>query len=166
MNPGTPTTIDAEAPARWARWYAGLFLAAFLLCGLIGIEAWPLTGWRLFADARSAQQTSYQVAAVDRAGHETPVRFQDLPIRYHGNVQVLKGFAALPPARQAAVCAAWAGAVQAQGGEVAALRIYQLDVDLSKRQGRRSAPPRRTLRWTCQPPPGPGQGWRADAATG
>jgi len=172
MSPGTQTTTDTGAPPsspdpvpRWARWYAGVFLAAFLVCGVIGIEAWPLTGWRLFADARSARQTSYQAATVDRNGRETPIQFQDLPIRDHGNVQILKGYATLPAAKQAAVCAAWADAVRAQGGDVTALRIYQLDVDLSQREGRRGVPPQRTLRWTCQPQ-GPGQGWRVDAATG
>ncbi|HEX9342466.1 MAG TPA: hypothetical protein VF995_02465 [Actinomycetota bacterium] len=186
MNPGIQTESDTGAPPpapgpapRWARWYAGMFLAAFLVCGVVGIEAWPLTGWRLFADARSARETSFQAATVDHAGRETPIRFQDLPIRDHGNVQVLKGFAALSPAKQAAVCAAWADAVRAQGGDVAALRVYQLDVDLSQREGQRGAPTRRTLRWTCQPPPqgsgsgagggsgqGAGQGWRVDAAAG
>jgi hypothetical protein len=180
MSPGTQTETDTQAPPpapdpvpRWARWYAGVFLAAFLVCGVVGIEAWPFTGWRLFADARGARQTSYQAATVDHAGRETPIRFQDLPIHDHGNVQVLKGFATLPPAKQAAVCAAWAGAVRAQGGDVAALRLYQLDVDVSKREGPRGVPPRRTLRWTCHPQPrgsgfggGSGQGWRIDAATG
>jgi len=142
-----------------------VFLAAFLVCGVVGIEAWPLTGWRLFADARSASQTSFQAVTVDQNRRETPIRFQDLPIRYHGNVQVLKGFATLPPAKQAAVCQAWAEAVRADGGGTAvdAVRVYQLDVDVSQREGLRSAPPRRTLRWTCQPQ-GPGQGWRVDAA--
>ena len=87
---------------------------------------------------------------VDRAGHETPIPFRDLPIGYHGDVQILKGFAGLPRDRQAAVCQAWAEAVRARGGEVAEVRIYQTVTDGSRRVGERGAPPARTLRFTCR----------------
>jgi hypothetical protein len=49
--------------------------------------------------------------------------WRHLPVGYHGDVQVLKGFADLSPARQAAVCQAWAEAVRSRGGEVAEVRI-------------------------------------------
>ena len=88
---------------------------------------------------------------VDGQGHETPIPFRDLPAGYHGDVQILKGFAALPQARQAAVCQAWAGAVRDRGGEVAEIRIYQTVTDVSRRVGERGAPPERTLRFTCRP---------------
>jgi hypothetical protein len=133
----------------WTRRLVAAYLAAFLACGLLGLEAWPLTGWRLFADARRPVQTGFQAVTVDQAGRETPIPFAALPAGYHGNVQVLKGFAALPDARKLAVCQAWAQAVRARGGQVAAVRIYRTVTDLSARVGRRGAPPQRTLRWTC-----------------
>ena len=43
---GRGTPDPAPAP-RWARWFVGVFLGLFLLCGVAGFEAWPLTGWRL-----------------------------------------------------------------------------------------------------------------------
>jgi hypothetical protein len=149
----TAADPDAEpAPApRWARWFVGAFLAVFLVCGLVGLEAWPLTGWRLFADARQARQPGFQAVTVDRAGRETPVPFATLPVGYQGNVQVLKGFAGLPAGGQAAVCQAWATAVRSRGGEVAEVRIYQTVTDVSARAGDRGAPPERTLRFTCRP---------------
>jgi hypothetical protein len=148
----TPAASDAQPdPApRWARWFVGVFLAVFVVCGVAGLEAWPLTGWRLFADARQARQPGFQAVTVDRAGHETAIPFRDLPLGYHGDVQVLKGFAALPGDRQAAVCQAWAEAVRARGGEVAEVRIYQTLTDVSRRVGDRGAPPDRTLRFTCR----------------
>jgi hypothetical protein len=150
MEPAaTPTTAD-RAP-RWARLYVGVFLALFLVCGAAGLEAWPLTGWRLFADARPARQPGFQAVTVDGQGHETPIPFRDLPAGYRGDVQILKGFAALPPARQAAVCQAWAEAVRGRGGEVAEVRIYQTVTDVSRRAGDRGAPPERALRFTCRP---------------
>jgi hypothetical protein len=116
-----------------------------------GLEAWPLTGWRLFADARQARQPGFQAVTVDRADRETPIPFRDLPAGYRGDVQVLKGFASLPSARQAAVCQAWATAVRERGGEVAEVRIYQTVTDVSQREGDRGAPPARSLRFTCRP---------------
>jgi hypothetical protein len=150
MEPTAPTATADQAPP-WARWFVGGFLALFLVCGVAGFEAWPLTGWRLFADARQARQPGFQAVTVDAQGHETPIPFHDLPAGYHGDVQILKGFAALPEARQAAVCQAWAGAVRDRGGEVAEVRIYQTVTDVSRRVGERGAPPQRALRFTCRP---------------
>jgi hypothetical protein len=142
--------VSGRAP-RWARRFVGAYLAVFVVCGLFGLEAWPLTGWRLFADARQARQPGFQAVTVDRAGREAPVPFADLPAGYQGNVQVLNGFADLPAGRQAAVCQAWAEAVRDRGGEAAEVRIYQTLTDVSARLGDRGAPPQRTLRFTCRP---------------
>jgi hypothetical protein len=139
---------DSRAP-RWARRFVAAYLAVFVLCGLAGFEAWPLTGWRLFADARQARQPGWQAVTVDRAGRETPIPFRDLPPAYRGFVQVQKGFPELPADRQVAVCQAWAEAVRAHGGDVVAVRLYQTETDVSRRVGRRGAPPSRVLRFTC-----------------
>jgi hypothetical protein len=139
-----------ERPPPWLRRYLAAFLTVFALCGVLGIEAWPLTGWRLFADARPAVQHGWQAVTVDHAGRETPVPFDELPIGYRGWVQVLKGFTALPAGEQAAVCRAWADAVRARGGDVAAVRVYETWTDVSRRVGRRGAAPARTPRVTCQ----------------
>ena len=147
----TLTGPDADRAPRWARWFVGAYLAVFLVCGLVGLEAWPLTGWRLFAGARQARQPGFQAVTVDRAGRETPVPFADLPAGYQGNVQVLKGFARLTGGEQAAVCQAWATAVRSRGGEVAEVRVYQTVTDVSARAGDRGAPPQRDLRFTCRP---------------
>lgn len=155
QSPPAPTTAGPAAqpaPApRWARWFVSAFLALFVVCGVAGLEAWPLTGWRLFADARQARQPGFQAVTVDRAGRETPIPFRGLPVGYHGDVQVLKSFGGLPRDRQAAVCQAWAEAVRTRGGEVAEVRIYQTLTDVSQRLGDRGAPPARTLRYTCRP---------------
>jgi hypothetical protein len=141
--------VEHPSPPAWTRRFVAVFLAAFVVCGTFGLEAWPLTGWRLFADARQPVQVAWQAVTVDPAGRETPVPFGDLPAGYHGNVQVLKGFAALPAGEQAAVCRAWADAVRDRGGQVEAVRGYRTVTDLSRRVGERGAPPARELRWTC-----------------
>jgi hypothetical protein len=144
------TATGAGAVAPWTRRFVWAFLAAFVIAGVFGFEAWPLTGWRLFADARPARQVSLQAVTVDAAGRERPVPWDDLPVRFRGNVQVLKGFEDLRPGQQAAVCTAWADAVRARGGEVRAVRIYRVETDVSRRAGDRAAPGTRSLRFTCR----------------
>ncbi len=113
----------ARAPA-WVRRLVAAYLAAFVVCGLFGVEAWPLTGWRLFADARPARQAGWQAVTADAAGRETPIPFRDLPIRFHG-------------------------AVRARGAQVEAVRVYRTTTDVSRRVGPRGTPPERSLYWTC-----------------
>jgi hypothetical protein len=129
------------------------FLAAFLVCGLFGIEAWPLTGWRLFADARQRHQHGRLAVAVDQAGVERPVPFAELPAGFQGHVQVLRGFNRLADAERAAVCDAWAGELRARGWAVAEIRIDDTVTDVGDRRGLRGAPPRRTPRWVCETGP-------------
>jgi hypothetical protein len=136
--------------APWTRRFVWAFLAAFVIAGVFGFEAWPLTGWRLFADARTARQVSLEAFTVDAAGRERPVPWDDLPVRFRGNVQVLKGFEDLSSARQVAVCEAWADGLRGLGADVRAIRIYRVSTDVSRRAGDRAAPGERTLRFTCR----------------
>jgi hypothetical protein len=132
-----------------ARLAALAFLAAFVICGLFGFEAWPLTGWRLFADARERVQHGRLAVAVDPAGTERAIPFAELPAGFQGQVQVLRGFDALGDGARAAVCDAWAGALRARGWAVAEIRIDDTVTDVGDRRGQRGAPPRRTPRWVC-----------------
>jgi hypothetical protein len=155
------TARTSQGAGGLGRRVAVAFLVAFVVCGLGGFEAWPLTGWRLFADARQRVQHARLAVAVDMAGAERPIPFAELPAGFHGNVQVLRGFGALPVARQAAVCDAWAGALRARGWLVAEIRIDDTVTDVGDRRGPRSASrgaaPRRTPRWVCRLGPGPTQ---------
>src|ERR671914_45223 len=77
-----PARHAPDQPPRWARRFVAAYLAVFLVCGLAGFEAWPLTGWRLFADARQARQPRFQAAVCqawaeavrDRGGEVAEVR--------------------------------------------------------------------------------------------
>src|SRR6266536_519518 len=70
----TRTATGAEPVAPWARRFVWAFLAAFVIAGVFGIEAWPLTGWRLFADARTAKQVSWQGVTAAPAGRSPSAR--------------------------------------------------------------------------------------------
>jgi hypothetical protein len=130
------------------RAFVAVFLTAFVVSGVVGIEAWPLTGWRLFSRLRTADQTSWTAAAVDGHGVERPVPFAELPRGYRGSLHVLAGIPALSPVRREAVCRAWALALRQRGADVVAVRIYQTQARLAL--GRRgSSTVSRQLRYTC-----------------
>jgi hypothetical protein len=127
-----------------------VFLASFVLAGVLGIEAWPLTGWRLFADVRRPEQTAVRAYVVDPNGAERLLPFARLPQPYSGSTQVLNGLLRLPPNEREAVCAAWAAGARDIGLRVAGIRVYRLAWDVSLREGRRSAPPAdRTMLFAC-----------------
>ncbi len=142
---------DAERPPAWARWFVGLFLGAFVVCAVAGIEAWPLTGWRLFSHLRHEHQTTWQAFAVDSSGVETRVSFARLPAAYHGFTLIVSKFGSLPAGRRTETCRTWAAAVRTSGEDVVALRIYRLDWNLVPRKdGRPAVPPTRTPELECR----------------
>lgn len=119
-------------------------VAAVASCGLTGLEAWPLTGWRLFSERRHPVTSRYEVRAVDPAGFEAAIPFARLPHGYSGSNPLLEGMAGQSPSQREGVCAAWARATTAYTGTpVTEVRVYQVTEDL--RQGSR----RTEVAWTC-----------------
>jgi hypothetical protein len=146
-----PVRDDAvERAPRWSRAFVAVFLGAFALCGLLGIEAWPLTGWHLFSRLRSDHQVTWQAIAVTGSGTEQEVRFERLPRAYSNFRLLMRGFSSLSAADRAAACRAWAEAVRREGTSLASLRLYRVDWYVSYRHGSGSGPPpSRTLLYTC-----------------
>lgn len=115
------------------------FLAAFFICGFARIEAWPLTGWRLFSVARERLQTSYEVVLVnDRGEHTMP--FSRMGLEYRGATQIASELART--GRPEAVCSAWAAGARRAGKTLEEIRIYRVVRDVGDRRGDRGAPPR------------------------
>jgi hypothetical protein len=142
---------DVAAP-RFARPFVAAFLAAFVICALATIEAWPLTGWRLFSHLRTEQQVRWAATAVDREGREHPYPLGALPDGFRGFAFLMNGFASDSAARRAELCETWRlGAAELIGFEARAVRIYQLRSDLSQREGDEGAAPQRTLTYVCRP---------------
>jgi hypothetical protein len=138
-----------EGPPVRTRLFVAAFLSAFLVCGFAGIEAWPLTGWRLFSHLRTPTLTTWQAETLDAAGHRTPLRFEELPRAYRNFTLIMKSFDARPPREQQSACTDWATAARATGREVAALRVFRLTWDLSEREGGRSRLVERRLVYEC-----------------
>ncbi|MBI4261422.1 MAG: hypothetical protein HY658_12750 [Actinobacteria bacterium] len=132
-----------DAP-RWARPFVAVFLALFVVTGLLGIEAWPLTGWRLFAAERTARQVGYRATVVRDDGAEAPLSFGRLGPAFRGSTLALARFPEMPAAEREAVCSAWAGALRARGRSVREIRVYRESWDVTIRDGPRAAPPATT----------------------
>jgi hypothetical protein len=138
-----------ELPPRRVRAFVVAFLGAFLLCGLFGLELWPLTGWRLFSQLRTDHQVSWQATAVREAG-ETQVRFAELPRTHRNFPLVMRTYSELPRAQQIEACRLWLEAAQGQLPDATAMRIYRIDWYLSHGHGPEDGPPpTKTLLMTC-----------------
>ena len=125
-----------------------LFLAAFFVAGVFGIEFWPLTGWRLFSHLRRAEVTSWQAVVVTPSGTEEPLPFGEIA-RFRGTVHVLKRFDGLDPRTQNAVCRTWESAVRDLRGDGFQIRIYRVNVTRSIDRRQDPGAYRRSLRFVC-----------------
>jgi hypothetical protein len=142
--------VASQSVPAWARWFVRLFLAAFVVCALAGIEAWPLTGWRLFSHLRTERQTAWEPDAVGVDGREARLAFGSLPAAFHGFPLLMKTFAGLPRSEQASVCAAWLSAARTMKPGTTAIRIYRVSFDLlPRRDGRPAGPSTRQLAYRC-----------------
>ena len=138
-----------ELPPRRVRAFVAAFLGAFVLCGLFGLELWPLSGWRLFSQLRTDRQVAWQATAVDGES-ETQIRFAELPRAYRNFPLVMRTYSALPRVSQVEACRLWLEAAQGPHPAATRLRIYRIDWHLSYRHGSRDGPPpRKTLLMSC-----------------
>ena len=109
---------------RGVRAFVAVFLSVFVACGLLQVEAWPLSGWRLFSHVRTGEIRSWLATAVDPDGVERPVPFGSFAAAHRGELQVLKGFDGLSVAERRDVCRAWADEMARIGVDVVEIRIY------------------------------------------
>lgn len=126
------------------RLFVRAFLAAFLIAGVAGVEAWPFSGFRLFSHVRSERVRGWQATVVDAAGVESPVRFWTMPVALRGLPHIADGFASLDGDRRRSVCRAWAESAAPAGREVVEVRLYATSERLTE-----PGSWRRELRHTC-----------------
>ena len=143
---GPTRTASATAPATRVFVYA--LLALLLMCGVAGIERWPLTAFRLYADPRRPTHPSWELATVDEVGAERTASLYDLPIAYRNTDRQLGRSGDPEPERVDARCRVWAAAFRDRDVSVVALRVYRSRVDA--RTGDRLT---RRLVWTCEAHP-------------
>ena len=130
-----PADVDRDAVPRSARWLVGGLFVLLLVPGLVGFDAWPLTGWRLFSLARDETQTLWVLEAVDDDGSSRLVDVEELPLRYRHAEWPMADLPGASTERRQAVCAALLGAVVDVEPATAELRIARDRARLEERGG-------------------------------
>jgi uncharacterized protein YqfA (UPF0365 family) len=128
-----PETLDR--PQRWARPFVTSLLVVFASCGLLGIEAWPLSGFRLFSAPRDERSVAWRLVAVTGDGEQVPVNVSKLGSAYRGFGFVARTFDELSSAERAQLCVVWARAARANGIDVAGFHIVRIEQRLLPRDG-------------------------------
>jgi hypothetical protein len=150
LSSTSPASIPEEQPSRVIRWFVRLFLAAFVVGAVFGIEAFPLTGFRLFSHLRHEQRATWVADTVRPNGTESPLVFTDLPRAYQGFTLVMSRFAGLSASAKAATCRAWLLEARRVRRGVASIRFYHVRWNLLPRAGDRAAGGTgRTLTYAC-----------------
>jgi hypothetical protein len=136
-----------------------VFLAAFIVCGLAGVEAWPLTGFRLFSHLRRERTVGWERTAVNAQGLERAINFAGLPDGYRSFVLVVTSFPSKPKNERDSMCRAWVEGLRRLDHGAVAMRIYELDQSLMPRgEDRPASKLRRTLLVTCSDEGASGEG--------
>lgn len=118
-----------------------------MFCGLARIEAWPLSGFRLFSGVRHDTHETWALRTV-HDGEEEPLSLADLPVAFRNTSRILDDFPHLTAAERDDVCDAWVEPLRADGRQVDEVRIY-LVTSVVKPGG---PPPQRDLMWECGRP--------------
>jgi hypothetical protein len=106
-----PDGPEAESPERdeaprSARIFVAVLFALLLVPGVVGFDAWPLTGWRLFSLSRDADQTRWVLEAVDGDGARRVVSLEELPLGFRHAEWPMADLPGASVARRDAVCGA------------------------------------------------------------
>ena len=132
---------EVTGPGRGRRLFVGVFLGVFLLSGLIGVEAWPLTGWSLYSRLRHGEQWGWQLLAVGPDGGEQPLELERLPAAFHGVNYFLGGFAGRPADEKESACRALGGAARSQYPHAVELAVDRVRYRIRTDPNRPPGPP-------------------------
>ena len=139
-----------DRPQPWARPFVAALLAAFVTCGVLGIEAWPLSGFRLFSAPRSSEATGWRLLALSADGEGVPVNVSRFGAAHRGFGFVARSFEDLPTPERIAVCEAWFRGAASIGIDAATLMLVRIEQQLLPRNDDGPiSEPRATVVATC-----------------
>lgn len=146
-------TTEVEQVPRAARRFVAVLLAAMLVPGIVGFEAWPLTGWRLFSLSRDESQSRWVVQAVDGEGEVDVVSLEELPLGYRHAEWPMADLPRASDRQREAVCEALADAVADVRPGVAEVRLAKDAQTLVERDGEWVLTHDPEVEVTCRPTP-------------
>lgn len=129
----------------------GSFFLLFTVAAAADVNAWPLTGWRLFSTVRGPTLPGWEAVVVAGDGDEAPVPFDQMGRGYRGALHVLNDFPRLPDAERQAVCRTWLAGARRVGADVTAVRIYRTVSTVSLGTSPPTTVKARRLHSTCSP---------------
>jgi hypothetical protein len=134
----------------WARPFVAIVLGAFLVCGIGGIEAWPLSGFRLFSAPRGSVATAWRLVAIAEDGALVPVNISRLGAGYRGFGAFARTFDELSSRDRSELCRVWSEAAARIGIQAVGFMVVRIDQALVPRvgDGPRDGPHRRVT-GTC-----------------
>ena len=131
----TPPRSEVDEAPRSARILVGILFVLMLVPGVIGFDAWPLTGWRLFSLSRGAEQSFWVLEAVDADGDRRVVSLEELPLRYRHAAWPMAELRSASDGRRDEVCTALLGAVVDVHPDTSELVIARDHARLVERDG-------------------------------
>ncbi len=119
-------------------------MVLILVLGVLRIEAWPFSGFRLFSAVRGEVVTSWSLYALI-GGDEVPIDLSKYPVAYRNTTTRIAHFSGMSGAAREAICDAWVEPLRSDGKQVDHVRIYSVRENV-----RPGAPaPTRVLGWEC-----------------
>lgn len=118
--------MSERPPGRVVRALVGAGLAVFVVGSLADVEAWPLTGWKLYSNPRGPTTATWRAVVVDGRGVEHNIDFKTLPVAYHQGVNILTDLRTMTRPERQRVCLAFGDVMRRRGADVAGVRLYRV----------------------------------------
>jgi hypothetical protein len=109
------------------------------------LELFPFSGFRLFAEVRGDERTSWEITAVDADGERIPIVLDDLPLGYRQSWRLIPGMAEMDAVDRDEICEAWTTPLREDGVAVDRVEVHRTVTSL--RQG--GPPPREERLFEC-----------------
>ncbi|CAA9222776.1 MAG: hypothetical protein AVDCRST_MAG50-677 [uncultured Acidimicrobiales bacterium] len=143
-GPATLQPLSVEGPRAAVRIAVYIFLAAILACGVLQIEVWPFSAFRLFSTVRTGTAVRWDLVAVDDRGVETPADLAAMGRGYRQSGHLLPDVVEASADEQDSACRAWLDGDR----DVRLLRVYR-SVYVAVAPGAESTLRSRTLHLSC-----------------
>ncbi|MEN0129612.1 MAG: hypothetical protein AAGC49_09245 [Brevundimonas sp.] len=120
----TETTTDADRQRRLARRVTVGTVVVLLLVAATGLEAWPLTAFRLFSTVRTGTSSGFALVAIAPDGTSAPVSLPQNQV-FRSTTHQYADLAHESPTTQHAKVLAWLDAAGIDPADVAAVELVR-----------------------------------------